>query len=293
MKKISVTYAQALTDSKHRFTKFFRNKQTAVREAEAILLFASGITREKLYVSFNDKVPVKVLKKFINLTALRLSHIPLQYITGSECFYGREFKIKTGVFIPRPDTETLIEAVKSVVKTLPPGAVAADCGSGSGILSITILKESDKIKTFNCFDTNQKALDLTLTNAMTHGVSRAIKLHHGDFFAICKRGHMRFDLIVSNPPYIRLNDLKTLQKEVLKEPRAALTDGSHGYTFYEKFAMSGGSIINPGGFLALEIGDNMGGKTRKIFDMPCWEFINAFKDFRNKERVLVFRYKFL
>ncbi len=289
MALIKVTYSQALLDARKRLTKVIRNKESAFREAESILLHAGSLTREKLYVLLREAVPVDVLKHFINMTALRLKNVPLQYITGTECFYGREFKVKQGVFIPRPDTEAVIDAVFDVNKNLPSASVAADCGSGSGILSITMLKEADNIRQVHCFDTNKKALDLTLANALTYGVSRSVKLHKGDFFAVCRRLHLKFDLLVSNPPYIRLKALKTLQKEVLKEPRAALTDGSHGYTFYRKFADNGKKLINPNGFIVMEIGDNMGRKIRKFFDKPEWKFVGAFKDFRGKERVLVFK----
>lgn len=283
-----ITYTQALNDARNRLTKVIRNRQSAFREAEAILLHAAKITREKLYVSLRDVMPLAALKQFVNMTALRLKNVPLQYITGTECFYGREFRVAKGVFIPRPDTEALIDAVLSIRNNLP-GSIAADCGSGSGILSVTMLKEVDNINTVHCFDPNKKALDLTLANALTYGVSRNVKLHKGDFFGLCGRLHLRFDLLVSNPPYIRLKALKTLQKEVLKEPKEALTDGAQGYSFYKKFADNGGKLLNPGGFVVMEIGDNMGKRVRKFFNTPEWKFAGAFKDFREKERVLVFR----
>ncbi|MEI7543002.1 MAG: peptide chain release factor N(5)-glutamine methyltransferase [bacterium] len=290
MPEIKVTYAQALADARTRLTKVIRNKESAFREAEAILLHTANITREKLYTILRDIIPTKALKLFINATALRCKHIPLQYITGTECFYGREFKVKKGVFIPRPDTEAVIEAVLSIKKLLPFSVNAADCGSGSGILSITLIKEIPNIKKVLCFDSNKKALDLTLANALTHGVSRCVKLYKGDFFALCKRHHLKFDLLVSNPPYIRLKSMKTLQKEVLQEPHEALTDGALGYSFYKKFAENGATLINPGGFIVMEIGDKMGNNIHKLFNKPNWKFVNSFKDFREKERVLVFKH---
>ena len=289
MGEIKVTYSQALADARKRLTPVIRNKESAFREAEALLLHAGCMTREKLYVCLREIIPEAVLKMFINMTALRMKNVPLQYITGTECFYGREFKVKKGVFIPRPDTESVIDAVLSIKSSLVPGTIAADCGSGSGILSVTLLKEAGNIKKVLCFDLNKKALNLTLANALKHGVSRSIKLHKGDFFSLCRRHHLKFDLLVSNPPYIRLNAMKTLQKEVLKEPREALTDGSHGYSFYKRFAESGNKLLNPGGFIVMEIGDKMGKKVRKFFSKPEWKFAGAFKDFRDKERVLVFR----
>lgn len=288
MKKINVTYSLALADARKRLTKVIRNKESAFREAEAILLHAGSLTREKLYMCLRETVPAAVLKKFVNMTALRLKNVPLQYITGTECFYGREFKVAKGVFIPRPDTEAVIDAVLSIKKSLP-GTNAADCGTGSGILSITVLKEADTIKKVHCFDPNKKALDLTLANALIHGVSRNVKLHNGDFFAICGRERLKFDLLVSNPPYIRLKAMKTLQKEVLQEPKSALTDGAEGYSFYKKFSENGKQLLNPGGFMVMEIGDNMGKRIRTFFSGPEWKFAGAFKDFRDKERVLVFK----
>ena len=289
MSTVHVTYSQALLDARKRLSKVIRNKDSAFREAEAILLHAGALTREKLYVLLRDAIPRDVLKLFINMTALRLKNVPLQYITGTECFYGREFKVEEGVFIPRPDTEAVIDAVLAISKSLPPAVTAADCGTGSGILPVTMLKEADNIKQVHCFDVNKKALDLTLANALTHGVSRSVKLHKGDFFALSRRLRLKFDLLVSNPPYITIKAMRTLQKEVLKEPKAALTDGSHGYTFYKKFADNGRKLLNPNGYIVMEIGDNMGRKVRKFFNTPEWKFVGAFKDFRDKERALVFR----
>jgi release factor glutamine methyltransferase len=289
MKKLPFTYFMALSEARSMLGKIIRNKDSAFREAEAIFLHAAGVAREKLYTHYRDPLPRQLYSKFMKLIRLRLTHMPLQYITGSECFYGREFKVEKGVFIPRPDTEAIIDAVKLLKNSLPSGAIAADCGSGSGIIPVTLLKELDNISRFYCFDRNPKAVKLTMSNAINHGVIRRVKALKSDFFTLCRRDHMKFDLLVSNPPYIRLKALKTLQKEVLKEPRMALTDGGRGYSFYEKFAKYGPKTLNKGGFLAVEIGDNMGKKVRKFFMSPTWKFECAYKDFRGKERVLVFR----
>ncbi len=289
MKKNPSTYFQCLALAREKLKKIIRNSGSAFREAEAIFLFSSGLTREKLYTLYRDEIPAALQKKFMKLIQARLKHLPLQYITGSECFYGREFMVKKGVFIPRPDTEALIDAVKSLKSSLPAGTIAADCGSGSGIIPVTLLKELDLISRFYSFDKNPKAINLTLTNAIKHGVSRRLKPLKGDFFSLCRRNHHRFDLIVSNPPYIRLKALKTLQKEVLQEPRMALTDGSQGLSFYERFAQCGPKMLKKGGFLAVEIGDNMSKRVKRLFPADSWKFEGGFNDFRGKERVLVFR----
>jgi release factor glutamine methyltransferase len=289
MKGKNATYFDAVSTAALKLRGIIKNKKASFIEAEAIMLNAASITKEKLYICYRDSVPVSVLRKFCKYIKMRLKNTPIQYITGSEYFYGRLFNVKKGVFIPRPDTEALIDAVISIKDSLPSGAVAADCGSGSGIIPVTLLNELDKISLFYCFDRNPKAVKLTIENALKQDVIQRIKPLKGDFFDLCRRDKLLFDVIASNPPYIRLKDLKSLQKEVLKEPRMALTDEGDGYSFYKKFSTEGPAILKKGGFLAMEIGDDMGKRVRKLFLTDSWRFEGSFRDFRGSERALVFK----
>ncbi|MCE5301213.1 MAG: peptide chain release factor N(5)-glutamine methyltransferase [Spirochaetia bacterium] len=286
-----MTYARALDHGRKQLTKVLRDRNSAYSEALYLLCYSCKITKEELFASMRDDMPAACKTKFLRLCSLRAKRVPIQYLTGVECFFGREFKVSKGVFIPRPDTESLIEAVLSIADRLPMAGYAADCGTGSGILPVTLLKEINWLRRFYCFDINEKALNLAMTNAMTYGVSRQVKPLKGDFFRIAASLRLRFGFIVSNPPYIKKAAIKRLQKEVQHDPAEALTDGSTGYTFYTKFAQQGPDLLMPGGYLAMEIGDGMGKNVRVMFENGKWEFVKAVKDFRGIERALVFRIK--
>ncbi|MGD0566306.1 MAG: peptide chain release factor N(5)-glutamine methyltransferase [Candidatus Goldiibacteriota bacterium] len=283
-----MTFSEAIFNSSKKLFKRARSRFKARLEAELLMMNAAGFTREKLYMSLRDAVPVKILKKFKKTAVKRSLGFPLQLITGRESFFGRDFAVKNGVLIPRQDSEALINAVLSAGAKLPPGAIAADCGSGSGILAITLLKELPAISKFHCFDISSRAINLTAANAGLHGVASRIGLIKGDFIRLAPLLRTKFDLIVSNPPYIKKSGLKSLQKEVLFDPLKALSDGGDGYGFYRKFALICPALINNNGFMAVEIGNKMGNGVRSIFLKAGWKQSASFNDASCRERALIF-----
>jgi release factor glutamine methyltransferase len=282
-----LTY-EALNKAALRLYNVLKDKRFAFSAAEMLLMHALKINREKLYMIYRDRLPVQRQKKFFALIKRRVKGEPLQYILGAWWFYGREFIVKKGVLIPRQDTEALIEAVKSIEHALPPGTVAADAGCGTGIIGITLKLEIPALNQVYCIDTNPSAVKLTGANAVKNGAS--VKAVHGDFFAFAAIRKQRFGLVVSNPPYVAKDALKSLQKEVKREPVSALAAGKQGLYYYLKFAGEAHTFLENKGFLVLEIGDKMGRQVRKLFEKPEWHYMGSFNDFRCVERAMVFRY---
>lgn len=274
---------EALNTARNILTPILKDKRFAYTASETLLMHVLKIEKEKLYVIIRDDLPASVYKKFMSLVKRRAKGEPLQYLLGHWWFYGRRFEVKKGVLIPRQDTEAVIDAVKSL--ELPPDLKAADVGSGTGIIGITLKLEIPAITEMTCVDINPKAISLTRLNAGKNHAS--IRLVQGDFFAFAACKKPRFNLVVSNPPYIKLSALKGLQVEVKREPKSALAAGRQGLDFYRKFAERAADYLLPGGYLVLEIGDGMAAAVRRVF--KGWKFISGHKDFREKLRAVVFR----
>ncbi len=281
---------EALNFAKNKLHKFIKNRNEAYMEAESLLIYILKTSREKLYTRLRDSLENSDKKKYVNLVLLRCKRIPKQYLVKFVFFYDRKFYIESGVFIPRPETECVIEAAKKIQLQLAKNSIAADIGTGSGIITLTLLKEIKKFKKIYAYDISTKAIKVSCFNAKKYGISEKIKFIHGDFFRQINRTKIKFDVVLSNPPYIKMADMKNLQKEVLHEPIPALTDKKDGLSFYKKFMKYAKIYLKNRAYLIFEIGDKMGPEVRKIFKGKEWILIKSIFDFNNKERVMVYRY---
>ncbi|PKL91501.1 MAG: peptide chain release factor N(5)-glutamine methyltransferase [Candidatus Goldiibacteriota bacterium HGW-Goldbacteria-1] len=263
------------------------DKQVSKFEAAELLMFLTGIDKPSLYARFQDSLPGMSAKKLFKLAHKRAAGMPLQYLTGTAFFYGNEFACRKGVLIPRQDTEAVIEAVKSL--PLKPKTQAAELGPGSGIISVTLCLECPKIAHITAIDISKKAISLTNLNAKKYGVKGRITAKSGNFFTLTRKSPLKFDIIISNPPYITKTAMSKLQKEVLHEPAAALTDKKDGLSFYKRLASAGVNILNPGGYMVLEIGDNMEEDIKKVFHNKNWTYLSTFNDFKGMKRAVIFQ----
>jgi release factor glutamine methyltransferase len=279
---------EALNKARNLLTPVLKDRRFAYTASETLLMHVLKIEKEKLYVIIRDELPAAAYKKFMPLVKRRVKGEPLQYLLGYWWFYGRRFEVKKGVLIPRQDTEAVIEAVKSLAPVLSQGVKAADVGSGTGIIGITLKLEIPELGEIWCIDKSGPAISLTRRNARKNSAS--IRLVQGDFFAFAAHRKPRFNLVVSNPPYVKLSALKGLQDEVKREPRSALAAKRQGMEFYMKFAQCGSDYLLPGGYLVLEIGDGMAAAIRRVFKRREWRYVNGFRDFRGKLRAMVFKY---
>lgn len=200
-------------------------------------------------------------------------YTPLQYIIGKEKFFGLDFLVDERVFIPRPETEVLVHTALDIVNDVRSTLYAVqdicilDLCTGSGNIAISLTKNLTHCKII-ASDISEAALELAKENAASNGVSENISFIKSDLFNNIKG---RFDIIVSNPPYVARNEFQTLQKEVLKEPRLALDGGADGLDFYRRIFREIRAYLKKGGYLLMEIGYGQREAIKEI--------INASKDF--------------
>jgi release factor glutamine methyltransferase len=233
--------------------------ENARLEAEWLLCAALGMDRVGLYVNFDKPLTAAELTACRALVSRRARREPLQYILGSQDFYGLDFEVAPGVLIPRHDTEILVQEAAG---RCPPAGRVLDIGVGSGCIAVALAKALPVIEMTGC-DPSVAALELAARNAARHGVLLA--LVGGSLFEPFQ-GRM-FDLIVSNPPYIPSADLDTLQPEVRDhEPRQALDGGADGLDFYRRIIPEAPCHPVPGGWLLLEIGMGQAADVRGLFE---------------------------
>lgn len=219
-------------------------------DSEYLLAEALKTPRLNLLLSQSDEVPAHAAECFRALLNRRAGREPLQYILGTESFFGLPFRVSPHVLIPRDDTEALCERALEVLKQN--GAVLDLC-TGSGALAVAIAHTRQDARVSAC-DLSPDALSIARSNAALNGVS--VQFYEGDLFAAV--GKKTFDLIVSNPPYIPDRDIASLQEEVRFEPRMALAGGGDGLDFYRRIAREAPLHLNENGWLCLEIGDTQG-----------------------------------
>jgi release factor glutamine methyltransferase len=228
-------------------------------------------------------------ERFQSLLARRLQREPVAYIIGRQEFWSLDFQVTRDVLIPRPETERLIEVallLGAQLRSDHPLRVL-DIGTGSGAIAVSIAKESPSAKIF-ATDISPSALAIACRNGTLNGVVERITYLCGDLFAAIADQEEPFDLIVSNPPYIRRAEIATLKPEVRHwEPRTALDGGADGLDFYRRIAARAGQFLAPNGALALEVGADMGGEVCAIFNQAGrYREVAVFQDYASRDRVV-------
>lgn len=207
-----------------------------------------GMTRAELKFESDRAVPAEALVRLDAMLQRRAAGEPVQYILGRADFMGLQFYVDRSVLIPRQDTETLVEAALIAVREYAAPSVLDLC-TGSGCIGLSI-KSLAPGAAVSLSDISRDALEVARRNMRALGVEA--ELHHGDLFRAV--GRRRFDLIVSNPPYIPRGDLAGLQREVQFEPALALDGGPDGLDVYRRIAAEAPEHLNPGGSVYLEVG---------------------------------------
>ena len=219
-----------------------------------------------------------------NLTAIikqRLVRYPLQYIIGKWNFFGREFSVGPGVLIPRSDTETLMDVCLEFLKTKENPSVIDLC-AGSGCIGITLKGECQNA-TVTMVEKYDEALFYTERNVKSNGVE--VKIVKGDVLEGAE-SEGKYDLVVSNPPYITDLDMKSLQPEVNFEPETALRGGEDGLMFYKSITEKYKASLKDGGMLAFEVGVNQAESVKQILIENGFKNVSARKDLNDIERVV-------
>lgn len=253
-------------------------------DAWYLLAHVFGINRADFVILGNDIVSRDKALCYKDLIEKRAQHIPLQYIIGEQEFMGLEFEINEHVLIPRQDTEILVEEVLKVCKDKS----LLDMCTGSGCIVISLSKLGS-LKAAVASDISPKALQLAEKNAKKHTVKVDFIL--SDLF---DRIVGKYDVIVSNPPYIKSEELKSLMPEVKNyEPTQALDGGLDGLIFYKRIISDIDRFLNPGGYVFFEVGYDQGVAVSKLLSGAGFIDINIKKDFSDLDRVVYAKKSFI
>lgn len=258
----------------------------ARRDANTLLGFALQKDRTFLIAHDDYRLTEAEQKLFDEIIERRAKREPLQHITGKQEFFGLAFEVNKDVLIPRPETELLVENAIEIL-TAKENPRFCEIGVGSGCISISILHELEKASAIG-LDISEKALKTAARNAEKHRVSERLDLRISDIFDALS--DEKFDLIVSNPPYISRDEIENLQAEVRDfEPLNALTDGADGFSIIEKIIENAPQFIRSNGFLLIEIGFGQAEKVETMIDRKIWRETGFLHDLQDIPRTLKIR----
>jgi len=253
------------------------------REANSLLAFALQKNKTFLIAHPEYRLSSEEETRFKSFLQRRAAREPFQHITGRQEFYGLDFTVRKDVLIPRPETESIVENAIRVLREKK-NPRFCEVGVGSGCISISILHEVKNARSIG-LDISPKALQVAGQNSEKHKVSERLELKISDVFAVLK--DEQFDLIVSNPPYISIEDFLSLQTEVRDfEPRNALTDGQDGLSIIKKIIVESPRFLKSGGILLLEIGFNQAGKVNQMFSPEIWQSPEILPDLQGIPRTV-------
>lgn len=245
-----------------------------------------GVDRLYIHLNINKELTKEQEEHFLELIKERLNGRPIAYIVGNREFMGLDFYVKEGVLIPRPDTEPLVEEVIELCKDKGDVSIL-DIGTGSGAITISLAKYIEKSKLMS-FDISDIPLEVGKKNAIANGVDSKIEFAKSDLFSAIKDKDIRFDVIVSNPPYIPKKDIETLHTQVKDyEPYNALEGGEDGLDFYRDITEQSLSYINEGGILAYEVGHDQADDVSQIMKNNGYVNIYTKKDLQGIDRVVI------
>ncbi len=272
-------------------TDFFQKKNidSPRLTIELFLCHILNLSRVQIYTNYDKPLTKYELASLRDFVIRRAKREPLQYILGFEEFYGLKFFLNKETLIPRPETEILVEkAIKLIKESTENSLKIADLCSGSGCIGISIAKNIENSNVF-LYDISKSALEISLKNAKENSVEN-ISIHNIDLLKeeLSEDG---FDFIVSNPPYISLQDCEELEDEVkLYEPRIAYCDENDGLTFYKRFKSIFNDKLKKGASALLEFGF---GESNYIIDIfkNDFERIEIIKDYSNIERIAILHLK--
>ena len=252
-------------------------------DSEILLSSTLKLDRSQLLLNLSKVIENKEKEIFFNFIDRRSRNEPLAYITGYKEFWKSKFKVDKNVLIPRPDTETLIEQVLNELN-IDSSKKILDIGTGSGCIIISILKERKR-----CYgvgiDISKNAVKLAKYNAKIQHIDNRIKFLNSDIDNFCVD---KYDLIISNPPYIKQREINSLEKDIKNhEPRVALDGGIDGYKKIKLIIKKSSTLIKKRGKLFLEIGKNQARETLKILNLNGFYKNKVVKDLANKNRCII------
>ena len=252
------------------------------QEIEWLLCDLLQLKRIDLYLKFEDIINKSKLKKLKSWIKRRIEREPLQYITGKVEFYGLRLISTPQALIPRPETERLVDITLNSLEKIPEPKIL-EIGTGSGCVSIAVSNKKPRANILS-LDISKNALELAEINAKSNNCKN-INFLEMDFLSEIPDD--KFDILISNPPYISQKEIKNIMPEVKNyEPRIALTDFEEGLNFYYRIAKVGRTLI-PNGIIILEVG--LGNHPQKVFSLfkeAGFDQLELIKDYNNNERIL-------
>lgn len=263
----------------------------ARREAGSLLSFLLGKDRTFLISHAEDQLSDDSLSRFQEKVERRANGEPLQYITGVQDFFGRQFRVTPDVLIPRPETELLVEAAIEVVGGPDSAPVICDVGTGSGCIAISLLCEIRNARAV-AIDKSAVAIEIAKLNAWDQSVAGRALFVVSDCFNSLDSDEYQFDLVVSNPPYVPAAMMTGLQREVRDhEPLVALSPGPDGLSMIRRLLLEAPAYLKDNGHMIMEIGFDQGEAVKRLVDNDLWHLVDIRPDLQGIPRIVILQKK--
>ncbi|CAH2215021.1 peptide chain release factor N(5)-glutamine methyltransferase [Tepidibacter aestuarii] len=262
------------------------NSTTAKLDVELAMCKVLDVTRLYIHLNLDEEISKKNENRIEALLKQRRKGRPMAYIIGKKEFMGLDFFVKEGVLIPRPDTEVLVEDIIEQAKKID-NPLIVDIGTGSGAISVSLAKYINGSKVYS-LDISDDALEVGSINAKNNEVEDKITFLKSNVFSALENEDVKFDIIVSNPPYIRRADISGLEVDVKDyEPSLALDGGEDGLDFYRNITQDSIKFIKDNGILGYEVGYDQAEDVKKIMIQNGYGDIRILEDLASIERVVI------
>jgi len=261
-----------------------RRKKISTSRLDSELLLSKILdkNREEILINLEQKICQKYFLKYKQLIQRRSQCEPIAYIVKEKEFWSKNFLVSSDTLIPRPETELIVEKLTKIFEEKKISIL--DIGTGTGCILISLLSELKNSKGIG-IDISKKALRIAEKNSEQHGMKNKIKFFHK---SLDSKFYQKFDLIVSNPPYIKKSEIKNLKEDVRKfEPRIALDGGNDGLDLIKKVIYKSKYILKIKGMLALEIGNEQFNKVSKILKKNNFKIEHIIKDYKDNIRGII------
>jgi len=283
---VSLHFKMTLLEVLQSTTAYFtKHKIESPRlNAEHLIAHVLKMSRLELYLEFETKVNEIELAQLRDLVKRRGQGEPLQHLLGTVEFCGQTFLCDKRALVPRPETEELVELLKSQISN--PKSQILDVGTGSGVIALSLAAKFPEAKIY-AVDISEEALALAKENAARLGLSERVQFQVGNLLENLTE---RFDLVVANLPYVSMQDRQSVSREVLRDPEVAVFAGDKGDEFVRKLIEQAPAQLKPGGRLALEIGINQAEELAEFLRQKNYHDIEAKKDYSGIARFLLASY---
>jgi release factor glutamine methyltransferase len=259
------------------------------REASSLLAYVLGADRGYVIAHASDALDEALHERFLKFVERRAAGEPLQYIVGHQEFFRLDFEVCRDVLIPRPETELLVEAALPLLDKIA-APLICDLGTGSGCIAVSLVHEHPR-EVAVAIDISERAISVARRNALKHAVGDRIHFVVSDGLSAMEP-HARFDLVISNPPYVPQAAIAGLQREVRDyEPRDALSPGGDGLTLIRRLIAESLPVLRAGGYLLLEMGFDQREQVLQMIDERSWRLLEIFNDLQGIPRTIALQKK--